>query len=107
MTETDPGAGPPQFAVVVTFRVAPGRMEPFLAALMPNARASVAEEPGCSRFDVWTDPARPDEVYLYEIYDDAEAFEAHKRTAHFAAFEAAISGMVAGKDVRTYGRLHP
>lgn len=95
------------FAVVVTFQIKPGQMARFMPLIETNAAASVRDEPGCHRFDVATDPARPDEVFLYEIYDDAAAFDAHRQTPHYAVFDEAISELVAGKDVRTFARVFP
>lgn len=89
------------FAVVVTIQVAPGRMADFKPAMMENARASLSE-PACHRFDVATDPARPDEVFLYELYDDEEGFAAHRETAHYKTFDARSADLIATKDVRTY-----
>ena len=94
------------FAFAVTFRIVPGGVQSFIDAVVPNARASVRDEPGCTRFDVWTDPDRPDEVFLYEIYDDAAAFEAHKQTPHFAAFDAVAKPLIAEVDLRLYGQAH-
>ena len=65
------------FVVTVDFRSAPDKATDFLAALRENAAASVRDEPGCLRFDVCTDPDDPTRVFLYEIYTDAAAFEAH------------------------------
>jgi quinol monooxygenase YgiN len=93
------------YAVTVTFRLHPGRMEEFLKPMLTNARASLRDEPGCRRFDVLTDPGRPDEVFLYEIYDNAAAFDAHRATPHYAAFEPAVAGMVADKIVALYGEV--
>lgn len=93
------------FAVVVTFRIEAGAVATFLPAVTENAKTSVAQEPGCHRFDVCTDPARPDEVFLYELYTDRAAFDAHLATAHFKAFDTLASGMIAAKDVRTYERV--
>ncbi|TFL17906.1 putative quinol monooxygenase [Jannaschia formosa] len=92
------------FAVTVTVEVTPGRMPDFLPALMENARASLGE-PACLRFDVLTDPARPDEVFLYEIYDDAAGFDAHRRTQHYRTFDAAVGPMIAAKRVRTWEKV--
>jgi len=92
------------FAVVVTIAVESGRMPDFLPRLLENARASLGE-PACKRFDVCTDPARPDEVFLYELYDDEAGFDAHRQTAHYATFDGAVGEMIAGKDVATYSRV--
>ena len=93
------------FAVTVTFRIRPGQMEAFRPLMLANAATSLAEEEGCRVFDVCTDPDRPDEVFLYELYDDAEAFAAHLRAPHFLAFDAAVATMVADKQVATYGEV--
>lgn len=90
------------FAVVVTFQIKAGAMAEFLPLMIANAQTSLAEEPGCHRFDVCTDEDRPDEVFLYELYTDRAAFDAHLSAAHFKAFDSAVAAMVAGKDVRTY-----
>ena len=93
------------FAVVVTFQIEPDQMAAFLPLMLDNARASLATEPGCRQFDVATDPARPEEVFLYELYDDRAAFDAHLGTAHFKSFDAAIAPMVREKSVKTYARV--
>jgi len=71
----------------------------FLAALL-NARISRDTEPGCRQFDVCVDPADKASVFLYEIYDDRGAFDAHLAAAHFKRFDAAVGPMVASKAVR-------
>ncbi len=90
------------FAVVVTFKLKPEAKDKFLTLMRENATASVRDEPGCHQFDVATDPDRPDEVFLYELYTDSMAFEEHKQTTHFALFDDATSAMIAEKQVQTY-----
>ena len=92
------------FAVVVTIEVKQGQMPAFLPAMMENARASLGE-PACQRFDVLTDPARPDEVFLYELYDDAAGFEAHKATPHYKVFDGIVTPLIAAKTVKTYSSV--
>ena len=90
------------FVVTVDFRAAPDKATDFLAALRENAAASVRDEPGCLRFDVCTDPDDATRVFLYEIYTDAAAFEAHKVTRHFIAFDKTVRDWTAEKSVKTY-----
>lgn len=78
----------------------------FLPLMLENAAASLGNEEGCHQFDVATDPDRPDEVFLYEVYSDENTFSAHLKTAHFAAFDARTSDMIATKDVRTFQKVH-
>jgi quinol monooxygenase YgiN len=89
---------------MVDFRLKPGTFDRFRHLIVENARASVRDEPGCSQFDVVTPDGAADRVVLYEIYDDAAAFEAHKRTPHFAIFDRDSAVLVAEKAV-TVGRL--
>ena len=66
--------------------------------------------------DRWTSVARPrasravtavmtpeggpgQRIVLYEIYDDAAAFDAHLATPHFASFNEATAALVAKKTV--------
>ncbi|MCR8726063.1 putative quinol monooxygenase [Frigidibacter sp. ROC022] len=93
------------FAVVVTFQIVPGQMPAFLPLMLANARASLTAEDGCHQFDVATDPERPDEVFLYELYTDKAAFDAHLDSPHFAEFNAGTAAMIAGKTVATYAQV--
>ena len=61
----------------------------------------------CHRFDICTDADKPNEVFLYEIYEDAEAFQVHLASDHFKAFDVAIQPMLAGKVVNTYSTVYP
>lgn len=93
------------FAVVVDFRIKPGTAEPFHRTVSENARLSLEREPGCRQFDVVLPEGEPDRVFLYEIYDDEAAFEAHKATPHFLQFDRESAGLVAAKAVFV-GRRH-
>jgi quinol monooxygenase YgiN len=71
------------YSLFIKTRVKPGCAEDFLTAIKVNAAASVATEPGCLAFDVSQDRVDPELIYLYEIYRDDAAYEAHTQTAHF------------------------
>lgn len=92
---------PDGLVVLVEFRLHPGTADAFWPIVMANARASVADEPGCRRFDVLTPeaPGDPDTVWLYEIYDDAAAFDAHLASAHFERFAEASAPLIASRRV--------
>lgn len=94
------------FALAVTFDLDPSRVDVFKVAVLKNAKTSLAQEPGCRQFDVCLDAARSAEVFLYEVYDDEAAFNAHKASPHFANFESAIEGIVTDKDVRIFNEVH-
>ncbi len=93
------------FAVTVFFEIEEPHIGNFLPLMVANAKASLTEEPGCRQFDVCTDTDRPQQVFLYELYDDEEAFAAHLQTPHFKSFDAMTSSMIAQKDVRTFKKV--
>jgi len=98
-TSTSP-SDPRMFVVTVQFSVAPQHLADFMREMVANARDSRQREPGCLAFDVCEDPARPGQVFLYEVYRDAAAFEQHKREAHFLAFDRMVAPWVLHKEVR-------
>lgn len=89
-----------QEVLLVEFRIAVGRVDDFAAAIDENARASLAHEPGCRRFDVCRDPADRQNFVLYEIYDDEAAVQAHLRAEHFVRMDRACAAWVEHKSVR-------
>lgn len=92
------------FCVVVTFKVKSERVDAFRAAVLENAQLSLREEPGCSVFDVCAD-ASGSEIFLYEIYENREAFDDHLRMPHFLAFDAKTRDWVISKSVNTYAKI--
>jgi autoinducer 2-degrading protein len=93
------------YVIFVDFEIKPDHLADFLPLMQENATASVRDEPGCHQFDVCMDPEVPHRIFLYEVYDDRAAFEAHLATSHFARFDAATSDMIIAKDVRALQRL--
>lgn len=90
------------YAVVVSFHIQADRVADFMPLMLANARQSRLDEPGCLQFDVCTDPDRPGQVFLYELYSDRAAFDAHLASAHFQTFDRAVAAMIASKTVATY-----
>ena len=90
------------FVVTVLFQIAPPHAADFQAAIRDNAVHSLADEPGCHHFDVCLDADAPDEIFLYELYEDEAAFEAHKQTPHYTSFSDLTAPWVAAKTVRTF-----
>ena len=79
---------------LVHVRVRPEHLDAFVAATRANHEASVSE-PGNRRFDVLQAPDDPTRFILYEAYaSDADA-AAHKETAHYLAWRAAVAEMMA------------
>jgi (4S)-4-hydroxy-5-phosphonooxypentane-2,3-dione isomerase len=90
------------FVITVDFTVKPGAMAAFRKLIDKNAQESCADEPGCRRFDVLVPTELGDRVFLYEIYDDRAAFDAHLKTRHFDVFNRESAGFVISKKVIEY-----
>ncbi len=90
------------YVITVDFTIFTEHLATFMSLMLENARISRETEPGCRRFDVCRDPARPEHVFLYELYDDHAAFDAHLAAAHFKEFDGAVKVMVASKAVHAY-----
>lgn len=88
-----------RFALWVEFDLIPGHLDQFLKAARRDAEGSVDNEPGCRRFDILRDPALPDRVCFYEVYDDEAAFLRHREMPHFKTYFAATEAMIAAKRV--------
>jgi len=93
--------------VHVEFGIDPAQLDQFLPLMQDNARDSLALEPGCHQFDVNQDPGNPASIMLYELYDDAAAFHAHRAMPHYLAFIAATDRMIISKTVRQWQRMYP
>jgi quinol monooxygenase YgiN len=89
---------PFNWVVTVEFTIRPEAAGPFAARLAAQAADSLLE-PGCSRFDVCVDPSDGCRVFLYEVYENREAFADHLASAHFKDFDAATRAWVNSKTV--------
>lgn len=89
------------YLVTVIFDVAPAHAAHFLPRVQQQAINSL-EEPGCRRFDVWQAPDNAARFFLFEIYDDRDAFDAHLASAHFKAFDAEVADWVEQKAVEIW-----
>ena len=92
-------------AVCVDFEVDPASLDAFLPLMQKNAAESLANETGCHQFDITQDPQNPTKLFLYELYEDAAAFEMHKQARHYLEFNDATSGMITAKSVRLLQKI--
>ena len=76
--------------IIAPIQIKEGHKEAFMAEMIADARGSVADEPGCLRFDVIQDPDEENRIWLYEIYKDEDAFQTHLQTPHFIKWKATV-----------------
>ena len=91
--------------VTVLFKIAPDRIDAFLAAMRTQARTSLDREADCVQFDVCVDPDAPTRVFLYEVYRSADAFALHLASDHFKRFDETVAPWVVSKDVARFERI--
>ena len=75
------------YVVTVDFGTAPENFARFKEMMDVNAKASVANEPGCQQFNVYELATTPNHLFLYEVYDDEAAFQSHVAAAHYKHFK--------------------
>lgn len=95
------------FVVTVNFVAKAEHEDAFRTAVLAQAENSVTREAGCRAFDVASPGPGSGEFFLYELYDDEAAFQAHQQTAHFIDFGDKTKDMVESKTVATYGMISP
>lgn len=87
------------YSLLLKTYLQPGSLEPFMDAMRVNATSSVRDEPGCLVFDVLSDRSDPQVVWLYEVYEDEAAFEAHLLTPHFLASRPLVDPLIVKQEV--------
>jgi len=88
----------PPFVNAVDIDVVPGQIDAYLAALKENGATAVKEEPGCREFNITVSQKDPNHVFIFEVYDNAAALDAHRQTAHYKKYAAATKDLVAKRD---------
>jgi (4S)-4-hydroxy-5-phosphonooxypentane-2,3-dione isomerase len=93
------------YVVTVRLDIDPNHAPEFMRAMGAQAHNSLTLEAGCRQFDVSVDPSDLRRVFLYEIYTDRAAFDAHLASAHFKNFDATLQPWVISKAVETWERM--
>ena len=77
----------PAYVVVVDYSTDAQNFAALRSLIDGVARATIAE-PGCRGFDVVAPANASNHLLLYEVFDDAAAFQAHAASPHFKQFVA-------------------
>lgn len=86
---------------LVNIRIRPGMREAFLEAFAINTEGT-RREPGNLRFDVLCDPEDSHNLYIYEVFRDEAALEAHRQTEHYRRCVALIDPMSESRRGKQY-----
>jgi quinol monooxygenase YgiN len=88
--------------VLVQVTVKPEMLAEFERAILANADGARTREPGCLRFDVSQSEDEPARWLFYEVYKDSAAFEAHRASPHFAAYQEVADRALLSKTLTRY-----
>ncbi|WP_404312147.1 antibiotic biosynthesis monooxygenase [Agrococcus terreus] len=72
------------FVAIATYTAKPDAADR-VAQLLPTLAAESRQEPGNISYSIARDLERPSVFTIVEVYDDADAFTAHRESAHFAS----------------------
>lgn len=93
-----------RIALVVEFTLKAGAHAAFDAVIRGHAAGTLADEPGCERFDV-LQPQNADgtpdlsRVLLYEVYRDDAALEAHRQNPRLLRTRDAYADLITGRTI--------
>jgi quinol monooxygenase YgiN len=76
--------------VLARFEMQKGKEDVALQALSKMADEVKAHEPNCLVYAVTRGQVNLQEVYIYEVYADEDAFRDHRRTDHMRELQAAL-----------------
>lgn len=85
-------------SLFVKITLKPGTRDKFVKIATAHRGRVLDREPGCHHFDVLTQDDEPDQVCLYEIYEDQAAFELHGKTEYMAAYREETADMTIDRD---------
>lgn len=86
--------------LVVSVKVKPGRADDYIAAVRADGEGTHANEEGNFQFSCVRDQADPDRFFLFEVYRDEAALEAHRGMPHFLKYREATADIYAEETVR-------
>lgn len=88
-----------KIALVVTLKIADGKMDEFMPSLLGHAARCNMHEEGCLQFDVLKPQERPNEVRIYEVYRDQAALDEHSKGGSIKQMRDETEGMVTDRDL--------
>ncbi len=79
--------------ILARLKIQPGKEAEGEKALNEMAAAVEANEPGALTYIMHRSRKDPGEITVFEVYADAEAFDAHGQSPHMGQFRAAFASV--------------
>ena len=77
------------YGIVFRAEAKPGKFQELVDFMTWDAEVCRDEEPGTLRFEFYQDPENENAIYVYEAYQDLDAFEVHKNNAPYKHWHSA------------------
>ena len=87
------------FVITVDFEIKNEYVNQFRSRVLQQAKDSLNNEKKCFTFDVCFDEKNTNKVFLYEIYQDKDAFDYHLKSDHYLSFDKDVKNWVTKKTV--------
>ena len=87
------------FVITVDFEIKNEYVNQFRSRVLQQAKDSLNNEENCFTFDVSFDEKNTNKVFLYEIYQDKDAFDYHLKSDHYLSFDKDVKNWVTKKIV--------
>jgi quinol monooxygenase YgiN len=98
-TENAAAQSAQRYVQLVDYEIAPAELEKFIAALKENGAATI-KEAGCLQFDFSQSANNPNQIFIYEVYENEAAVQAHRDSDHFKKYVAATKDMATKRQIR-------
>ena len=94
----------PPFVNVVDLEISPASMPKFLAALKDDGAATI-KEPGTQEFVSSVGQNEKNHVFIFEVFNNSAAWDAHQKTAAYAKFIGITMMMIKTYDIRPFNAV--
>ena len=102
--QTPPAKSAPLYISAVDLQIAPGSMNKFLADLQPDA-AALMQELGAREFDSTVTQKDPNHIFIFEVYGNVDAYNAHQKSAAYLKFIGLTMMMYKAYNIRPFSSV--
>jgi len=98
-TENAAGQSAQHYVQVVDYEIAPAQLEKFMEALKENG-AATSKEAGCLQFELSQSASNPNQILIYEVYENEAAVQAHRASDYFKKYVATTKDMFVNRQIK-------
>ena len=72
--------------LLVDVFIKPQHKDAYIKGIVEQTKATLAQEPGCLRFDIIENASDPNMLHVYEVFRDEAALALHRAAAYHTSF---------------------